>query len=34
MNIIWRFVEHIDIWLVRGIVIGIVGVIVIQLWVV
>lgn len=35
MNTIWRFMdERADIWLFRACMIGIVGVIIIQLWVV
>ena len=34
MNRYWRFMEHADTWILRGIVIGIVGVIIIQVWVV
>ena len=34
MNILWRFMERADILILRAIVIGIVGVIIIQVWVV
>lgn len=34
MNSLWRFMERADTWILRAIVIGIVGVVIIQLWVV
>lgn len=34
MNILWRFMDRADTWILKGIVIGIVGVIIIQVWIV
>lgn len=34
LNRLWRFMSRADIWMLRGIAIGIVGVIIIQVWVV